>query len=187
MPGCTCLREKPLDQQSPSDLFWRTAALILWLYLFMIGLLPRSFFEYLRELGAVRTQNALVNSEYLITIGLAAFLCYFAIQRSLEAGLAPRIARAHGVQLGAIGLLAFLPLENGILAMLDGPNQLNRYLVLFAMASKLVAWCYLLSIVVRAYVWGGLAVFRRMNSVFRSVQDEMHPRENQMPPGGASE
>lgn len=163
--------------ESPSSPdFWRLPTFLLWVLLFLSGLVPDEVFLLLRELGHVKTQSALINSHYLITLSLAGFYGYFTYQRCIDAGAGDLPARGKGLQAAVIGLVAFLPVPWALLfALHDIPKLELRLVVLFACSAKLGAWVYLLSVIVRYYFWSGQAVYQRMPSVLPSTHAEAHP------------
>lgn len=168
---------------------WRLLNLTLWGFCFAAGLFPETVFRLLRAAAYVKTQNAFVNSPYVITLGLSAYLYLFVRNRSLEAGVDPMRARGYGLQFACLGLLAFLPAE-GFVYVFDMHNPVDRYMVIFAAASKLLAWIYLYSVLFRYYAFSGPEVFRRLVSVFPSTyQQERGPRDTPAEDGayGASE
>ncbi len=162
------------NSPSSPDL-WRLPAFLLWVLLFLIGLVPDEVFRLFRELGHVKTQSALVNSHYLITFCLAGFLGHFTYQRSVDAGTDDLSARGKGLQSAVFGLVAFLPVPWELLpALHDIPKLELRLAVLFACSAKFGAWVYLLSVLVRYYFWSGQAVYQGMSSVLRGSHTVVH-------------
>ncbi len=150
---------------------WRYPTLLLWFVFFFVGLAPQPVFLLLRQVGAVLPQYALVNSPYLITLGLAAYVALFTLHRCEENGLSRFLAQDKALQLGIIALIAFLPVDLEVLAMAHTyPLMQNRFLLYLAGAGKLVAWWYLFSLMLRYYVFRLDDVFANVPSVFPSAR-----------------
>ena len=159
---------------------WAVPTLIMWLLFFGIGLIPEATFWAARELGAVVTQNAIINSPSLVTIFLAMYLAFFAYHRCLDAGLSSENAMARAIQVGILGLIAFLPypfyllLFPGNLNLLGiGLHRLDELAAVFGLpVAKLLAWSYLLIVVVRSYLTSGTEAFVNMYPRFEQGDPE---------------
>ena len=166
--GAVHLREAP----SNPDL-WRVPAFLLWLLLFLGGLAPDRVFLLLREWGHVKTQSALINSHYLITLALAGFYGYFTYQRCIDAGCSELLARGKALQATVIGLVAFLAVPWSLLRVLSELPRLElRLVVVLACSLKAGAWIYLMTVLVRYYFWSGQAVYHGMPSLLPSTHVE---------------
>jgi hypothetical protein len=150
---------------------WALPTLVLWLAFFLLGLEPAGFFKLLRNIAGVTTQDALVNSPLLITIGCSVFLAWFAYATCRDAGQAAAPAQARAVQVGVLALLAFHPLSllEGLAMVLEPGLQtaFDRLLIPFFVAGKLLAWLVLLTLVM-GYHLGNRRVFAVLPSVFPS-------------------
>jgi len=157
---------------------WAIAAALLWLVYLCVGYVPEEVFAFLREQGRVVTQNALVNSPYLITIGFSMYFAYFAYHRCRECGLTMTDAQGRALQVGIVGLLAFLniPLQTLIDAP-DIPIPRLRNLVFAIFVAKSLAWLYLASLVFRYYILQNSRVFGNLVSVFPSNHTPEHEFE----------
>jgi hypothetical protein len=144
--------------------------LALWLIFFAVGLFPETVYWTARLAGAVVTQNALINSPSLVTLFLAFYLAFFAYQCCLDAGLSRDSAVLRAIQVGILGLIAFLPYPFYLLLAPGNLEQLNDRLqradevvAVFGLpVAKLLAWLYLLITVVRHHLTGGGDIFARM-------------------------
>jgi len=137
---------------------------------FGIGLVPEGAYWAARELGAVVTQNAIVNSPSLVTMFLSMYVAFFVYQRCQDAGLSRENAMARAVQVGILGLIAFLPypfhllLSPGDLYLLrSGVHRFDELAAVFGLpVAKLLAWVYLLVAIVRSYLTTGADIFVNM-------------------------
>lgn len=155
---------------------WALAAALLWLVFLCAGYMPEELFAFLRAEGRVVTQDAMVNSPYLITVAFSIYFGYFAYQRCRECGLGPADCQARALQVGIVGLLAFLNIPLQVL--FDAPQipvARLRNLVFAIFAAKTAAWLYLASLIVRYYLLRNVQVFGNLASVFPSnhrLEDE---------------
>lgn len=159
-----------MKDSPPAYDFWRVPTCLLWVVFFLIGLAPERVFLLMREWGHVKSQSALVNSHYLITLGLSGFLAYFTYCRCMEAEMDELTARGKGLQTGIFGLVAFLPVPWALLANFEQIPKLElRLVVLFACGAKSMAWVYLLSVLLRYYLWSGERVYKNMLTFLPSL------------------
>ena len=144
--------------------------MLLWVAFLIVGLVPESVFLWLRESGGVLPHRALVNSPYLVTLMLAAYVVLFALHRCLDAGLSPYLAQDRALQLGIVALVAFLPLDLVVLFTAHlHPRIQSRFLLYLAGVAKLSAWWYLFTLLLRYYVFRVDDVFGRIPSLFPST------------------
>lgn len=165
--------------ESPSQFdFWRVPAFTLWVVLFVAGLVPDLVYLLLREAGHVKTQSALVNSHYMITFLLAGFTGMFTHARCREAGVGDLPARGKALQTAVMGLVAFLPVPWYLLPRLhEIPKRELQLVVLFVCGAKMLAWSYLLSVLMRYYFWNGQRAYLNMFMVLPSMyRDEESQR-----------
>jgi len=160
---------------------WDALTLGLWIPFFLIGLVPELAFYAFREFAKVPPYTALVNSSAVITLGFTAYLGFFAYRRCLDACVTRYIAQGKALEVGLVALVAFLDMPakgftfeaRTILAVLLEFGQIpDRYLqmvVLFVGASKLLAWLFLFSLVVRYHAFGNRRVFAQVPSLFPSM------------------
>ena len=144
--------------------------MLLWVAFLTVGLIPEPVFYALRESGGVLPHRALVNSPYLVTLMLAAYVILFAFHRCTEAGLTPYLAQDRALQLGVVALVAFLPLDFAVLFTAHlHPLIQSRFLLYLVGVAKLAAWWYLFTLLLRYYVFRIDDVFARIPSLFPST------------------
>lgn len=160
---------------------WDALTLALWIPFFLIGLVPELAFYVFREFARVPPYTALVNSSAVITLTFAAYFAFFAYRRCQEVGLSRYIAQGKALEVGLLALVAFLDMPakgftfeaRTLLAVLLEFGQIpDRYLqmiVLFVGASKMIAWLFLLSLVVRYHAFGNRRTFAQVPSLFPSM------------------
>lgn len=150
---------------------WSLPNIAAWVVVFAMGLQPEYTFYLLRNVSNVVTQNAFTNSYYLITYAFTVYLVWFAYRACRAADLPVDEAQGKALQIGLIGLLAFLPmrLEQAIyyhqIAL-----PLDRYLNVATGLAKCLAWLYLFSLVLRFYTWEGPDAFARIRGLFPSAR-----------------
>jgi hypothetical protein len=151
----------------------------------------------LRIVARVPAHNAFVNSSAVITVALALYFAYFVRRCCLNAGLTATESQGRATQVGLIALVAFIEIpQSGLYS--DGRTLLylvirsqdiaDTYLksvVLAAGASKLIAWWYLYSLVLRYHAFGARDVFVRMATVFPSARSAERPKRTPPPPAEA--
>jgi hypothetical protein len=154
---------------------WSLPAAGMWGVFFLAGLEPERLYFALRDLGNVSVLNAMVNSPHLITLAFSAYMGLFAYHRCLEAGLSRIDAKARALQFSVIGLVAFLNFPLGQLTRISEiPMQDLRVIVLVVAFAKILAWFFLLIVVMRYTLFGRAQAFAAMASLFPSTrrQDE---------------
>lgn len=160
----------------PPD-YWRLPTLLLWAVFFAVGLAPATVYAYLRQISAVVPQRALVNSEYSLTLALAAYLTLFCYQRGRETGMRPFTAQDKAFQLGVISLIAFVPFNyNLILTAHINPYISSPALIYGIGAAKIIAWLYLLGLFLRYYARGNPEVFTEIPSMFPSTRKDKNKK-----------
>ena len=174
---------------------WDLLTLGLWSCFFAVGLVPELAFYAIREFAAVPSYVALVNSSAVITIALAIYLAFYANRRCRESGLNDTASHGKAMEIAVLALVAFLeiPAKGSAFEartlldiVLDFQSLPGRYLqtvVLFVGVSKLAAWLYLYSLVLRYHAFGHRHVFAHIPSVFPSMRVE----QEQIPPKGDAE
>jgi hypothetical protein len=149
---------------------WTFPTVLLWLVFFFAGLDPETLYERLRELGLVVTQNAIVNSPYVVSLVFAGYIGLFAYHRCIESGLSKIDAKARGLQIGIIGLMAFLSFSPAMVTLVgEIPERRYQTVVMIVAFAKLFAWFYLLILILRYYMLGHNHVFARISSAFPST------------------
>ncbi len=173
---------------------WDLLTLAFWFVFFLIGLAPELFFSAFREAGGVSPYSALVNSSAIITVGFSIYIALFTYRRCRSAGLTAYLSQGKALEVALLSLVAFLELP-ALRASVEGRRTLlalvldlgtveDRYLqgvILFVTASKLLAWIYLFSLVLRYHAFGNRTVFTQVPSMFPS----MHRAEHRDPPNAA--
>lgn len=165
---------------------WDLLTLAFWFAFFAIGLMPELCFSVFRRAGGVSPYTALVNSSAIITVGFSIYIALFAYRRCRSVGLTAYLSQGKALEVALLALVAFLELpamrtgiegRRTLLALvLDLGTVEDRYLqgvILFVTASKLLAWLYLFSLVLRYHAFGNRTVFTQVPSMFPS----MHRRE----------
>ena len=158
------------EQQRQRDP-WAIPTLLMWLVFMLIGLIPDTVFEWLREASGVLTQSAFINSPGAITVALSVFYGFFVYNACREAGVDENEASGKAVQAGLIGLPAFLPFP--LMLILQTGEILSpdlRMVVYIAVPMKLLCWLYLLSLLFRYYALGNHRVYADMMTVFPSAR-----------------
>jgi hypothetical protein len=166
--------------ETPQDAaWWRGLTFALWLVFFMVGLVPELVYTVLREVGHVPTQRALINSPLAITVALAVYLALFVYRQCVETGMSSATAQTRSLQVGVLGLAAFLGMPQGgattetvslVQALLSYrlvADPTSRSALLISGLTKLAIWWYLLSLMMRYYLFGDTGVFVRMGSFLR--------------------
>ncbi len=152
---------------------WTLPAYLLWLLFFVIGFDPELAYEFAREIGFVVSQNALVNSNHVVTLALAGYFGFFTYQRCIEAGLRKPDAQTQGLQFAILGLIAFLAFSPfQLIGYAEIPVAKLRFIVLLVGGTKLFMWLLLLGVIARYYLLGHVHVFASMVSVFPSAHDD---------------
>ena len=161
---------------------WDIWILGLWSCFFAVGLVPELAFYAFRELAAVPSYVALVNSSAVITIALTAYLAFFSNRRCRDSGLSQVASHGKALELAVLGLVASLEIPAKGSAFetrtlleiaIDFQSIPGRYLqsvVLFVGLSKVLAWLYLYSLVLRYHAFGQRDVFARIPSLFPSMR-----------------
>ncbi len=126
----------------------------------------------LRNAGGVVTQNAWVNSPFVITIALSIYLGLFCLRRCQQGDLPDMVAEGSALQAGVLGLAAFLPFDFEPLMRLEEVPPQHRHLLILIGMVKLLAWWYLLGSVVSYYVLGSERTLALMAFIFPSVRQE---------------
>lgn len=166
---------------------WDLLTLAFWIAFFTIGLAPELFFSLFRHVGGVSSYSALVNSSAIITVTFSLYLALFAYRRCRFAGLTPYLSQGKALEVALLALVAFLELP-ALRSSLQGRRTLlalvldlgaveDRYLqgvILFVTASKLLAWIYLFSLVLRYHAFGNRTVFTQVPSMFPSMHRHEH-------------
>ena len=150
---------------------WSFPTLMLWGVFFLIGLDPEILFFRLRAAGEVVSQRALVNSPALITLSFAAYFAYFGYRRCIEIGTTHRAALARAVQLGLLGVFAFLWYSVRDLVAMRYMGTYFRLVTYAGIFLKFAAWAYLGTLVMRYYGLGNRRVFAEMFCLFPSGRD----------------
>lgn len=169
---------------------WDLLTLGLWSCFFAVGFVPELAFAAVRNFAAVPSYVALVNSSAVITIALTVYLAFFTNRCCRASGLGPVASHGKALEIAVLCLVAFLEIpakgsafETRTLfeIVLDFRSLPGRYLqlvVLFVGMSKLAAWVYLYSLVLRYHAFGYRHVFVHIPSIFPSMREE----ESQNPP-----
>jgi hypothetical protein len=163
---------------------WDLLTLAFWFVFFAIGLMPELFFAAIRDAANVAPYTALVNSSAVISVAFSVYLALFTYRRCRDAGVAAYLAKGKALEVALVGLVAFLELPSvsatlhvrrTLLALVldlgELPDVYLRSVILFVAASKLLAWSYLFSLVVRYHAFGNRAVFNQVPSIFPSMHD----------------
>lgn len=165
---------------------WDLLTLAIWSLFFAVGLAPELAFYAIRTASNVPTATALVNSSAIITLGFAGYLSLFAYRQCLATGLNRYLSQGKALEVGLLALVAFLELpargslvqSRTLLSVLLSLGEItDHYLqavIVFVGVSKLLAWAYLFSLVIRYHAFGNRRVFSEVPSLFPS----MHRPEN---------
>lgn len=162
-----------MSRENRESRLWGVAALLMWFAFFALGLFPDFFFDYLREQGEVVPNRALTNSVVLLYLGLVAYFFSFVVRAARAADLSSAVSQMLAVQLSIMALMAFMPLKlELIFDYLRLSEPFWRRAILGVCVLKVASWLYLLSLLIRYYLWAGAEVFRQMAPLFPSAHDE---------------
>lgn len=139
--------------------------------IFLMGMFPGIAFTALREAGYVVTMRALINSNWFITLACAAFIGWFTFRRCVECNDSADVAMGKSVQIIILAMTAFLPMEieKALLYFFYIPDPFYRYLILSVLATKALAWLYLVIMILKYYLVSGHAVYRDIPLIFPSA------------------
>ncbi len=141
-----------------------------------IGMMPEIVFFLMRWAGRVVTQDALINSPWVITIGFTAFLVYFTLSRCYDEELPGSECWLRALLVGVVGMVAFFPFPLGILANVrEIPDPWLRKVVYLVAGTKGVTWLYLLCLLARYYLFSNHRVFANLIYVYAYEEDEQLP------------
>jgi len=153
---------------------WRIPTFLMWLVFMLVGFFPDAVFRYLQMAAWVVRYEALVTSPLVLTIAFAGYLAAFAYSESVRGRCPQQLALGNAIQIGAVSLVAFLPVTLEAIRFAMAMQYANllyvSFIVLTTASIKVMAWVYLLSFLVRYYVFGHEAVFARMASFFPSAR-----------------
>jgi hypothetical protein len=153
---------------------WRIPTFLMWLVFMLVGFFPDAVFRYLQMAAWVVRYEALVTSPLVLTIAFAGYLAAFAYSESVRGRCPQQLALGNAIQIGAVSLVAFLPVTLEAIRFAMAMQYANllyvSFIVLTTVAIKLMAWVYLLSFLVRYYLLGQDKVFARMASFFPSAR-----------------
>lgn len=163
---------------------WDYWTMCLWSAVFAMGLVPEYAFHGIRMMGGVATRDALVNSSAVLTLGLAAYLAFFASRQCKAAGMDSADANGRGVQVALWAMIAFLeiPTQSSVFGTqtllgimfrsAELPTAELRTVIWVVGVCKLLAWGYLYSLLVQFHVFGHREVFNGMRLLtFRTSMD----------------
>ena len=154
--------------------YWRIPTFILWMVFMLIGLVPDAVFHFLQLSAGVMRYEALIGSPLVMTVAFAGYMAAFAYSESLRGGSPQHMALGNAIQIGTVGLIAFLPVTLESIQFAVEMRYYNlamvSFIVLTTASIKLMAWGYLMSFLVRYYLLGRQDVFARMASFFPSAR-----------------
>ncbi len=179
---------------APGRDVWDLASLLPWLGFFCAGLAPEPVFYALRDWSHVAAQTAFVNTSAVITVAFSIYLGIFAYRRCRGNGLDEGESQSRAVTVLLLGFLAFSEIpaygsQTEVRTLLELalrfreiPSGTYRLAVLFMGWSKLLAWWYLGSLVVRYHLFGRRDAFSRVPRLLGAVAETTPPVD--APPGG---
>ena len=164
---------------------WDLLTLAFWFVFFTIGLVPELFFSGIRHAAGVAPYTAVVNSSAVITVCFSVYLALFAYRRCIGSGNSPYMSKGKALEVALVSLVAFLELppvsiaaetRKTLLALAFDLGSIDdlylQGVILFVSASKLIAWAYLISLVIRYHAFGNRDVFTQVPSIFPSMHSE---------------
>lgn len=159
-----------MNESKHTPTLWDYLAALVWSLVLLAGFLPEAIFGMLREWGRVPIHLAFTNTPWFITFSCTGFLGWFTYQRCRDCEERDDIAFGKAVQMGILGMAAFLPIQiEQIPAYLHIPIPFYRYLIFTIIAVKTASWVYLVQLVMRYHLFSGLDVFRKTPLLFPSA------------------
>lgn len=141
--------------------------LMLWLVFLAAGLDPEFVFDRLRQAAWVVPHKAVINSSHVITVVFSGYVAMFTFNECRRLRLSSPEALIRAVQVGILGIFAFLPLSL-TLDLWQEANSIHgtsfvvmtyRSLAFSVWPAKLVAWGILAVTVTRYYLLGNDLAF----------------------------
>jgi len=152
---------------------WSVPTWVLWLAFLLVGLFPEPFYQGLRDIARVASQDALVNSPLVLTMALSIYLGLFVYRRCREVSVSPAASQGRALQVAVVALVAFLPFPYGLLYHLnDFPTDAMRAKILLIGGAKSLAWLYVFHLFFRYYVLGEAQAFAGILCLFPSSYEE---------------
>ncbi|MFP6598430.1 MAG: hypothetical protein VCC01_13305 [Candidatus Hydrogenedentota bacterium] len=167
---------------------WDLLTMSLWSAFFAVGLVPEYVFHGLRALAHVSSYAAFVNSSAIITFALSAYVAFFVARQCRANGMRSADIQAKAIHVALLSILAFLEIpgrspifgtQTLLGLMLQSSLQVDQTLkvILWTVGcTKLAAWLYLYTLMLRFHVFGVRDVFTRMPTFFLRLPHEPQAR-----------
>jgi len=163
---------------------WDLMSMVLWSALFAVGLVPELAFHGLRGLAHVSSRFAMVNSSAMITFGLSAYLMFFVARQCVLTRMSRGEAHGKAIHVGLLSILAFLEIPSqspvfgiqtllGLMLQSELQVEFSLKVMLWSIGcTKLAAWLYLYSLMIRFHIFGNREAFSRMPTFFVQIHRE---------------
>lgn len=173
----------------PNVTIWDLLTMGLWSALFAVGLVPELAFHGLRALAKVSSYAAFVNSSAIITFALSAYVAFFVARQCRACGLTSGDVQAKAIHAALLSILAFIEIpgrspvfgtQTLLGLMLQSSLQVDQNLKVMLWVvgcTKLAAWLYLYTLMLRFHVVGIRDVFTRMPTFFLHVHKEPEAKQ----------
>jgi len=156
---------------------WTLPVVLLWLLFMLVGLVPEPVYVLIRDLGRVQPQTALVNSPVMVTVAFSMFFALFVRRKCCEHGGSIDAANARASQVWLLCFFAFLGFgfagpalpQRSVLGLFLMHATISdgylRWVAILAGGAKICSWWYLMTLLVRYYLFGNRTVFLQMFAV----------------------
>lgn len=173
---------------------WDMMTMTLWSTLFAVGLVPELVFHGMRALAGVSSYSAFINSSAIITFALTAYFAFFVARQCRANGLSSGIIQAKSVHVALLSMLAFMEIPGqspvfgtqtllGLMLMSSlQVDQTLKVMLWVVGCTKLAAWLYLYTLMLRFHVLGNREVFARMHTFFMYIPHDDIAEDSELSP-----
>ena len=162
---------------------WDYFSMGMWSVLFAIGLVPEFVFHGLRAAAHISKYTAFVNSSAIITLALAGYIAFFVSRQSRAGGISIPDSQAKAIHAALLSILAFIEIPGqspvfgiqtllGLMLQSELQVEPSMKVMLWVVGcTKLAAWIYLYTLMLRFHVLGNREVFSKMRTFFIQYDD----------------